>query len=72
MHFPKNLFCLIILILIWQQLNCDISEQWDIGGYLLNTHNTPLSGASAAIVNVEWHYANSEMIDYETFSAMIC
>ncbi|MCF7910964.1 MAG: T9SS type A sorting domain-containing protein [Candidatus Cloacimonetes bacterium] len=52
----------------WQQLDCEPDEQWEITGVIMNSSNSPLSGGCAAIVNVEWHNANNELIDYESFT----
>ncbi len=49
----------------WQQMDCDVGEQWEVTGYVQNSSANPLGPQSSAIVNIEWWNSGS-MMSYES------
>ncbi len=55
----------------WQRLDTQPGEQWAITGHVMHPVSAPLMGGSAALVNVEWHDAAGDLIDYDTFPVAV-
>ncbi len=51
----------------WQRLDCQAGEQWEVTGHVQHPSANPLTGACAAIVNIEWRDAGGDLIDYDSF-----
>jgi hypothetical protein len=52
----------------WQSQDCEPGEQWEATGHVLHTAGNPLTGACAALVNIEWRDAADDLIDFDTFT----
>ncbi len=52
----------------WQRLDSSPGEQWEAFGHVRHTSGSPLLGACAAIVNIEWRDSNGDLIDYDSFT----
>lgn len=52
----------------WQRLDSEPGEQWEATGHVRNPAENPLTGASLALVNIEWRDAGGELIDYDSFA----
>ncbi len=52
----------------WQQLDCQVGEQWRIAGHALIPSGAALTGASTARIKVEWFNAGGGFIDLETYT----
>jgi len=50
----------------WQAQDSTEGEQWDVTGQVRVSGDKPLSGGSAAIVNIEWWDAGGALIDYQS------
>ncbi|MEN8008088.1 MAG: FlgD immunoglobulin-like domain containing protein [Candidatus Krumholzibacteriota bacterium] len=50
----------------WQSQDCDPGEQWAVTGHVQHPAGKPLTGACAAIVNIEWWDGGGTMIDFES------
>ena len=53
----------------WQRQDCVVGEQWEVTAMVAHSPTNPLTGGSRAIVNVEWHDSNDDMISYESYDA---
>ncbi|MFO8145153.1 MAG: hypothetical protein R6T89_05445 [Candidatus Syntrophosphaera sp.] len=52
----------------WQQLDCEVGQQWRIAGHVFNPAAAPLTGDSGARVKVEWFGAGGGLIDLASYS----
>ncbi len=52
----------------WQSQDCDPGEQWEVTGHVLVPSVKPITGESAAIVNIEWRNSVGDLIDYDSFT----
>lgn len=52
----------------WQQLDCQVNEQWEISGKVMITAAAPLTGSCLALLNVEWRNAAGGLISYDSFA----
>lgn len=52
----------------WQAQDCEPGEQWEVTGHVRHPSGKPLTGASVALVNVEWRDGGGALIDYDSFS----
>ncbi|MBE0566672.1 MAG: hypothetical protein IH621_11970 [Krumholzibacteria bacterium] len=52
----------------WQEQDCVPGEQWEVAGHVRHPAGKPLTGVSAAIVNVEWRTAAGALISYDSFA----
>lgn len=55
----------------WQAQDCAPGERFHVTGWVLNPSSRPLSGGSAALVNVNWMDATGAMIDYDTHTVAV-
>ncbi len=53
----------------WQRLDCVVGEQWEVTAMVAHSPTNPLTGGSRAIVNVEWHDSDDDIISYESYDA---
>lgn len=53
----------------WQQIACEPGEQWTGSLYVMVPSSKPLTGASKALVNVEWRDAGGNLLSYDSFTA---
>jgi hypothetical protein len=53
----------------WQSLDTTPGEQWEATVRLMNDGANPLSGASIAMVNIEWRDSGDALIGYESHTA---
>ncbi len=51
----------------WQRMDSEPGERWEITGHVQHPSGAPLTGQSAALVNVEWWDAAGDLLDYDTF-----
>jgi len=52
---------------VWQSRDGEAGERWEVTGHVRHPASAPLTGASIAMVNIEWHDAGG-LIDYESFT----
>lgn len=52
----------------WQQLDCEVGEQWEISGHVFIAANAPLGSTSEALIKVEWYNASGGLIDYDSIT----
>jgi hypothetical protein len=53
----------------WQQLGCAVGQQWAGSVYVMHPSSRPLTGASKALVNIEWRDSGGNLLSYETHTA---
>jgi len=53
---------------LWQRLDCDVGEQWEITGFVKHSSASSLSGNCIALVNVECRNSTDDLIDYDSFT----
>ncbi len=52
----------------WQRLDSAPGERWLVTGHVRHPGVKPLTGPSAALVNIEWRNAAGDLIDYDSFT----
>ena len=52
----------------WQRLDSEPGERWEAGGHVKHPATQPLSGASIALVNIEWRDDGGQLIDFDSFT----
>ncbi|MBC8424295.1 hypothetical protein H8E07_09250, partial [bacterium] len=52
----------------WQSMDCAEDEQWWVTGHVRVDADNPLTGGSYALVNVEWHDAGDNMLDFDSIT----
>ncbi len=52
----------------WQQLDCEVGQQWRIAGHVFNPAAAPLTCDSGARIKVEWFGAGGGLIDLASYS----
>ncbi len=54
---------------LWQSLACTPGQRWDVSVLVAHPSSAPLTGGSAAIVNIEWRDAAGALLSYESHTA---
>ncbi len=54
---------------LWQSLPCTPGQQWFTSVIVWNSPTAPLTGGSAALLNIEWRNAAGALISYESHNA---